>query len=109
MLIFFRKHYSGMSILLSVPIKIAIYTKASVALVRMLSKRMRKSLGFFSPSLRDDSQYLLFDADEMNYEDMFRHLKEKSDEQVKLAIYTKSIGKVITDRYVVDKEEMPYL
>ena len=64
---------------------------------------------FFSPSLRDDSQYLLFDADEMNYEDMFRHLKEKSDEQVKLAIYTKSIGKVITDRYVVDKEEMPYL
>lgn len=45
----------------------------------------------------------------MNYEDMFRHLKEKSDEQVKLAIYTKSIGKVITDRYVVDKEEMPYL
>ena len=109
MLIFFRKHYSGMSLLLSIPIKIAIYTKASVALVRMLSKRMRKSLGFFSPSLRDDSQYLLFDADEMNYEDMFRHLKEKSDEQVKLAIYTKSIGKVITDRYVVDKEEMPSL
>lgn len=109
MLIFFRKHYSGMSLLLSIPIKIAIYTKASVALVRMLSKRMRKSLGFFSPSLRDDSQYLLFDADEMNYEDMFRHLKEKSDEQLKLAIYTKSIDKVITDRYVVDKEEMPYL
>ena len=70
---------------------------------------MRKSLGFFSPSERDDTQYLLFDADEMSYEDIFRELKQKSDKQVKLAIYTKSIGKVIADRYVVDKEEMPYL
>ena len=109
MLIFFRKHYSGMSLLLSVPIKIAIYTKASVALVKMLSEKMRKSLGFFSPSKRDDAQYILFDADEMSYEDIFREFKQKSDRQVKVAIYTKSIGKVITDSYVVDKEEMPYL
>lgn len=48
MLIFFRKHYSGMSLLLSVPIKTAIYAKATVALARMLTGRMRKSLGFFS-------------------------------------------------------------
>lgn len=49
MLIFFRKHYSGMSFLLSIPIKAAIYAKASVALLKMVSERMRKSLGFFTP------------------------------------------------------------
>lgn len=50
MLIFFRKHYSGMTFLLSLPIKTAIYAKALMALVGMLSDRMRKSLGFFAPS-----------------------------------------------------------
>lgn len=59
MLIFFRKHYSGMSFLLSVPIKTAIYAKASIALVRMLSERVRKSLGFFTPS-REAVQTCLF-------------------------------------------------
>ena len=47
MLIFFRKHYSGMSLLFSFPIKAAIYAKASVALAGMMSERLRKSLGFF--------------------------------------------------------------
>ena len=47
MLIFFRKHYSGMSLFFSFPIKVAIYAKASVALMGMMSERVRKSLGFF--------------------------------------------------------------
>ena len=47
MLIFFRKHYSGMSLFFSFPIKMAIYAKASVALMGMMSERVRKSLGFF--------------------------------------------------------------
>lgn len=46
MLIFFRKHYSGMSFLLSVPIKSAIYMKAFVSLIKMLADRTSHSLGF---------------------------------------------------------------
>lgn len=59
MLIFFRKHYSGMTFLLSLPIKTAIYAKALMALVGMLSDRMRKSLGFFAPSA-DGAQHYVF-------------------------------------------------
>ncbi len=58
MLIFFRKHYSGMSFLLSVPIKVAIYAKASMALVKMVSERVRKSLGFFTPGREITLRYL---------------------------------------------------
>lgn len=59
MLIFFRKHYSGMTFLLSLPIKTAIYAKALMALVGMLSERMRKSLGFFAPSA-EGAQHFVF-------------------------------------------------
>ena len=46
MLIFFRKHYSSMSFLLSIPIKIAIYLKATSSLFQMLCNKSRKLLGF---------------------------------------------------------------
>ena len=48
MLIFFRKHYAGMSFLLSLPIKAAIYGKATTALVKMQADKVRQNLGFFS-------------------------------------------------------------
>lgn len=65
MLIFFRKHYSGMTFLLSLPIKTAIYAKALMALVGMLSDRMRKSLGFFAPSAEGAQQYVFVGSLEM--------------------------------------------
>ena len=46
MLIFFRKHFANLGFLVTVPIKIAIWCKAFVALVAMLTNRMRRSLGF---------------------------------------------------------------
>ena len=46
MLIFFKKHYSGMSLLFSLPVKLAIYAKATLALLRMQMDKVRKSLGF---------------------------------------------------------------
>ena len=106
MLIFFRKHYAGMSLLLSLPIRTAIYASASVALVRMLMARMRKSLGFFTPSVVDESEYLLFDADKMSYEEILHQLSLRADEPDKLAIYTREIGKVITEGEVMDMDEM---
>lgn len=65
MLIFFRKHYSGMTFLLSLPIKTAIYAKALMALVGMLSDRMRKSLGFFVPSAEGAQHYVFVGSLEM--------------------------------------------
>lgn len=65
MLIFFRKHYSGMTFLLSLPIKTAIYAKALMALVGMLSERVRKSLGFFAPSAEGPQHYVFVGSLEM--------------------------------------------
>ncbi|MBR1548347.1 MAG: glycosyltransferase family 2 protein [Prevotella sp.] len=41
MLIFFRKHYSHLSILLSLPIQAAIYFRASLALLQLMGDRLR--------------------------------------------------------------------
>lgn len=98
-----------MSHLLSIPIKFAIYARASVALTQMMTTRIRKSLGFFSPSHPDQSDHVLFDADEMSYEEILHQLALRSDENIKLATFTKDIGKVITDRDVMDKDEFGYL
>lgn len=46
MLIFFRKHYAHSSVFLSIPIKLAVYAKAAIALAKMQFVKMRKSLGF---------------------------------------------------------------
>ena len=48
MLIFFRKHYGHLSFLVTLPIKIAIYFRALIALIQMLYTRMYRSLGFVS-------------------------------------------------------------
>ena len=64
---------------------------------------------YFSPSHVDLSNQVLFDADEMSYEEMLHQLAQRSDENIKLATYTKDIGKVITDREVMDKDEFGYL
>lgn len=67
MLIFFRKHYGHLGLLLSLPIKAAIYGKAFVALCQMISQRTRKSLGFFVPSANSNEQFVIY-ATEKNME-----------------------------------------
>ena len=64
MLIFFRKHYASMSLLLAVPIKIGIGLKAFVALMFMLARKTRESLGFFSPKRKVTSSYLFLCSSE---------------------------------------------
>jgi GT2 family glycosyltransferase len=53
MLIFFRKHYSHLSLLLAVPVKTAIYFSAFLALVKMIGDKFGN---FVNPSTfrRDD-------------------------------------------------------
>lgn len=65
MLIFFRKHYGHLSFLLTWPIRAAIYFKAALALLVMMSRRMRKSLGFVSRESAKTPAYLLVGGKEM--------------------------------------------
>ena len=44
MLIFFRKHYGHLSLLLSIPIKMAIYFRAMLALIHILSDKLQQFL-----------------------------------------------------------------
>lgn len=48
MLIFFRKHYGHLSFLITLPVKLAIFGKAFLALCSMLAEKVSRSLGFFS-------------------------------------------------------------
>lgn len=62
MLIFFRKHYGGMHLLLSVPIKAAICLKACAAFAHIQFERLRKSLGFFNRTRPARQQYIFIGA-----------------------------------------------
>lgn len=64
MLIFFRKHYSGMSFLLSIPIKAAIYLKATTSLLQMLYRKSKKLLGFISHSHAIELNYIFIGNEE---------------------------------------------
>ena len=60
MLIFFRKHYSHLSFLLTIPIKTAIYAKALTALLGMTLVKARKSVGFIHPSISQMPEFMFF-------------------------------------------------
>lgn len=63
MLIFFRKHYGHLSFWLNIPIKIAIYLKAFLALIRISYMQMRKMLGF-SYYMCSKTPYYIFTGSE---------------------------------------------
>ena len=58
MLIFLRKHYSTLSLWIAIPVKAAIYAKATAALFRMTAERIHKSLGFTRRLRTTHTQYL---------------------------------------------------
>lgn len=58
MLIFFRKHYAHFSFWLSIPIKIAIYMTASMALTKIFYTQTRKTLGFWQYKRKKNTQYI---------------------------------------------------
>jgi len=64
MLIFFRKHYSHLSLLVTIPINTAIYARASLALLQMQYDRMRQSLGFVDKR-GADPKYVFVGSNEM--------------------------------------------
>ena len=60
MLIFLRKHYGGLSVWISIPVKVAIYAKATAALFKMMADKTRQSLGFTPRLRRRHTEYVFF-------------------------------------------------
>jgi GT2 family glycosyltransferase len=57
MLIFFRKHYSQLSMFISLPVRLAIFVRASIAVMGTLAGRLRLMMGFKKAKLADDLSY----------------------------------------------------
>lgn len=68
MIIFMSKHMRGVSLLLKYPLMFAVYFKAFIALIGILSKKTKKMLGFTSAENRIKQKYL-FVVKEENLED----------------------------------------
>ena len=58
MLIYFRKHYGHISFFISIPIKLAIFVKAFIALIEMQIDLIRKNLGFVSKTKSEVASYV---------------------------------------------------
>jgi len=58
MLIFIRKHYRHLSAWLSVPVKAAIYMKATAALISITAQTARQSIGFSAPRKASNERYI---------------------------------------------------
>ena len=65
MLIYFRKHYGHISFFISIPIKLAIFVKAFIALIEMQIDLVRKSLGFVSKGSSEVPEYVFIGSKEM--------------------------------------------
>lgn len=60
MLTFFKKHYSRLSVFITIPIQTAIYAKALCALIHTLNHMARRSLGFVDKSSSANTLYIFF-------------------------------------------------
>ena len=64
MLIFFRKHYSQLSMFISLPIRLAIFFRASLALMGTLAGRLRMMMGFKKTTPVNDSSFFFIGNEE---------------------------------------------
>lgn len=60
MLIFFRKHYKQLGLLVAVPVQLAIYAKAFAAFVSTMTSRIRTTLGFVGANRSADVFYSFY-------------------------------------------------
>ena len=60
MYIFYRKHFASASRWLNIPVHLAIFTKASLALINNVYNSIIKSLGFFRRCKNEEPQYIIF-------------------------------------------------
>jgi len=104
MLIFFRKHYGTAAMWLTLPVKAAIYFKASVELFRMFVRRVKKALGLPTNLVgRGYKEQVIFNASEMSYEEILKSMNEQSNSDVEFGIYHPENRKIITLEKVISK------
>lgn len=90
MLIFFRKHYGHMALWISIPIKAAIYFKATCALFKMVFGKIHKSLGF-SHNNDKDMEYLFLVSEESK--DFCNKLAHKKGMKYNIVVCDKSCNR----------------
>lgn len=98
MLIFFQKHYGHLSLLITLPIKLAIYVKALMALFQTQTARLRHVLGQaenWRPSL------VIFDTDDMSYEEMLQKLADQQKPRLSLGIRNHETGILVTPNEII--------
>jgi GT2 family glycosyltransferase len=103
MFIFFKKHFSAMNLLFSIPIKLAIYVKAFWATISMLSQNLNRSLGFVSSKkVPSDTleEFLVCDTQNMEYREILKQLAN-SDHKRPIAFLYKDKKMVITPSDVI--------
>lgn len=101
MLIFLQKHFSQLSVLLTIPIKLAIYVRALGALISMSFHRLRKILGFPIRQKRKQPVYVC--VGELA---MLERCKEKIEERAYDGVYVKGNSKTLTDGHVTQIEQL---
>lgn len=119
MLIFFRKHYGHLRLGVVLPIKLAIYMKAFVAFIMMMTKWIRKSLGFVEKFVNDPKfifiggERMLKSCEEISHRmglatDAFCVKDEKRIPSIKDRFSTdgKSMTYIVFDTTVFSYEEM---
>lgn len=64
MLIFFKKHYGHLSLWLNLPIKAAVYLKATTALIKTTSEHIQRTMGFLPARQRKTPLYVFISTKE---------------------------------------------
>ena len=68
MLIFIRKHYGHLGFLLGIPIRVAVYANATMALVSMQMHKIRRMMGFADDRGRERVAFTLAGTEQMKQE-----------------------------------------
>lgn len=77
MLIFFRKHYGGMSVLLSVPIQLAIYLRATLSLLYLLYTKLSSMIGLFNPQKNKSKYNYIFIGSQKSMDNCKKIMKQR--------------------------------
>ena len=93
MLIFFRKHYGHLSLLITLPIKAAIYFKAFTAFVQMQFHRLSRAMG---NAEKCHPGLMVLDTADHSYEDILRLLSNQQEPRKTLGIRNSKTGILIT-------------
>ena len=93
MLIFFRKHYGHLSLLITLPIKAAIYFKAFTAFVQMQFHRLSRAMG---NAEKCHPELMVLDTADHSYEDILRLLSNQQEPRKTLGIRNSKTGILIT-------------